>query len=747
MSTGSFQINNIKIVTGAEGGNLTDTIGATVTYSVARISGTDIKIEVTVRTSQTGKKYSTLNSAYPIIAEIILNGSVLGNINVKSRVGSVLNKVGEGIFVKGMPVNATSANLIVRILHNNDMARSTAVPISFDLGYTNVSAPGEPVPTNKTTPWRNNTYEWSFQAATSGINNPVQAYEINYQIYNNGAWGDWKVAETINAAIATSIANAAAVTSAINYSKPRDFFKTIREGNRIRIAVRAIGRNGDISPWHNENPTWPASIAGAGQYQTQNTTPEGPTFETSSPISFDSPEIKLSSTHGSTNNYNGKVTTLKFGLGNTSSPKLYQSNASAPGEKKSYTFDVSNYMIPATKITLTGVVSDGWATGSSTKTYLCGARLSTPEIQLTALRDGFDLYVSDITVDNQRIPSTIDRTITIYIKYSNKSNFSVYKTLKNQNSSIVATMTKEDIFKVLGVPSSRDIRLQAYVTTSIPNYSIVKSVTVTSSFEWYSYPTPTISARDGFSTPYYRQGTSYPAAMNNITFSIISPKQTIEYRIGTTVIKNGTVYSLTGYSQEGKKTITCDVYEKYSNGSILLKKGLEIGSIYKIMQRREMIRNSAILQNGNNILQNGQIRIDLRSSLNYVIAGKIGIYFNDKMITELNYDNKDRDFYVTLNFSADNNGYKPSQGYKLINVNGNTVSEQAAVKIHDTNILEIKYRNLVEKYATVPSPSATDLKNGVSPTLYSNLTETSNKVELFAYASPIVNTKYTISTI
>lgn len=746
MSTNNFQVNGIIVTAGG----YTDTLGATVTYSVARDVNTLI-MNFRVVTNSTGQRYNSFNSTHAITATVKAVASntsstqlnLIGSpIIVKPADyptgSSIFDRSGGGSYKLIVDPTTTSVRILVEIQHNNDKSGSAFATIKFPAGYGEVGAPGTPQPKDLTTPWRDNTYAWKIPSAQNGVYNKVAKYNIKYQIYQNGAWSNWSTPETVTATTASSF----------DYIKPKSFFKTINEGNRVRISVCAVGEKGDVSLWKNEqeNTSW-TNLPGAGSYQTQNTAPEGPTFETSSPLSLNNPIVKLSSAHGSTNNYNSDSSYkgqsyLSFGIINTNdTPSLKKSDWSRPGDKKVYSFNVSNYLIPGGRVTLRGGVSDGWEVRYSTKDYLCGKILSTPSISLdNTSKNEFLLSISDITIDGQKIHSSITRTKTIKIKYSYQSSYTTFKTITDKGSMEVVSMTKKDIFNTLGVPNNINAKLQVYVTVKIPEYSAVSSEVSIASFNWITnYPTPTISARDGYTTPYYREGTYVPAVMENITFSIMNPNPLIEYRIGTTVIQNGTTYSVAGLIGEGIKDINCEVYEKYSAGSIFLGK-IGVGRIYKINKRIAKVDNTISNLNSSNILNNENINFNIKNNSNFKMKGNINIYFNDIKVCNLDYNSINNTLEINIIFSKSPDGYLPSNGYKITSINGKSVgSGKGIVNIHQNNVLKIEYENIKELFGTVPYPTNSDLIIPVSK--YSSITVNSDSISLSAFSNPVINNK------
>ena len=752
MASGTIRITNIPV----SAGGYDYALGATATWSTTR-SGNTVTVSGKVMTDAQGS-YS-FNSTYAINCTLVWGGDVKKNIVIKAADSgsSIFSRAGsyEQTFTN-VPASQTTFNMRVIINHtNNSNSGEGSGTISFPVGYTSISYTKTPTPTTTTYPWRLGNFSWKIYKATGGTNNAVSKYIVYYRIYNksNSSWGSWTKK---NEFAASAFGSATYVTTTYTSSIPQQ--------NAMQIKVEAVGKQGDTAA-ATEKATWATSLSTQG-FQTVNTPPPAPTFDTASPLTAGAATIKVSAKDSSTAYYNNGNSYLKFSILAGTGYDWKNSATAAYTNTFSYSKNLTSSLTNKVgdNIEINAAVWDGIEIGPNTsKTYQYGVALTnfggiTFEVNEIPVSNNFTINIHKPKVDNYAYPSTKSVNYTMYISYSSSSGYKSLATgsITKNESGVILTKNRTDLFNILGAPANTSSKIYFKVLYSATGLKSVYSDVVSLGIDFINYTVPIIGNWDGSAARYRYNGGSPigPCVANSVLITNLSTNVKYIFTIDSTskIVTGVSSYYYPvndlDYSSTKSYNIKYSAYEVIKNTSILLGSGTITNSSFYRPSQINTVPSHSLTLSDKNFLTTGDNNIvegiyKLSVSLQ-VYKATIKLYLNDTQFGTYNINqikqNSEFNESLTITATDSSSGYMPSSGYKItsytIGNNTTTVSNGPTINVNETNILKIivTIRELFAESKSTDVANYTILNDAFSTTLSKTLTSS-----LIATALPNVS--------
>jgi len=752
MASGSIRITNIPI----SAGGYDYSLGATAAWSTTRSGNT---VTVTGKVTTDSGPYS-FNSTYAINCTLVWGGDVKKSIVIKASDSgsSIFNRAASYEQSFSVNANQTSVGMRVTINHTNNASSGSAEEaITFPVGWTGISYSKAPKPKITTYPWRGSASDikWYIYKGTDGTSNAISKYTTYYNRYQKSTskWLGWTKQNEF----------AASVFGSNSYAEV-PYGGSVAAGDAVKLKVIATGKMGDTVEVV-ETAVWDTTVATQG-FQTMNSTPDAPTFNTSSPLTLGSTvNVKISAKDTSTSYYNNGNSYLRFSL-TTSSSSTDWENSSTGTYTNTFTYikNVASLLTSraGSNVTLYAKVNDGFATTSTSKTYQCGKTLSAPALNF----DGSTIIpyndislvvnVPPVLIDGYSPYSGVTTTVKLYISYSSSSGF---KELVNStytgNNGIMFTsgITRSAIISKLGNPSSISSKVYFKASHSINGFDTVYTSVKNLSIEFPSYAIPTMN----WTTTLYRYNGGSPLGRcinSSVGIQIINTTDTAAQKlkyvftcssvtktVTPTTANSTTSLNVSTLTRSKTYNVSYSIYEK-STG-VLLKSGtITDSSFYLAVQISSGLTSSLNMTDSEFfIVPNSNInRVEGTYSFNVglqVYQATIDFYLNDtKFATETISKVKAEDGgnpnvkNLTITITSSDSGYKPTNGYKISGITWNNHSistiSTPSININANNTLKIvvSVRELFASTKTTTWTNYSNTNNNFSTTLTKTVTKT-----------------------
>lgn len=755
MASGSIRITNIPI--SASGYDYT--LGATATWSTTR-SGNTVTVSGKVTTDAQGS-YS-FNSTYAINCTLVWGGDVKKNIVIKAADSgtSIFSRAGsyEQTF-SNVPASQTSFNMQVIINHiNNNSSGSGSGTITFPIGWTNISYAKKPVPVITTYPWRASasTIKWYAYKGTDGTSNTISKYTVYYNRYQKSAskWLGWTKQTEFSA---SSIGSNSYFT--VSYGG------SLSEGDAVKLKVIATGKMGDTAEVV-ESATWSTSLATQG-FQTGNTAPPKPTFDTATPLTLGSTvNVKISAKDTTTAYYNDGQSHLNFSITAVAGQTDWKSsNTGAYTNTFSYTKNVASLLTNyyGKTITLYAGVYDGFTQGTiATKAYQCGKNLIAGSLSLSLTTIPYSgslltIQASPVSIDNSAYHpgSSVTTTIKLYASYSSSSGFVQLASANvSGNNGYIFTdgLTRTELIDTLGKPSSTSSKIYFKVSYSISGFTTVYSAVKSASIAFINPTVPTMNWNTELA--YYRYNGGNPVGRcvaSSVSISIVDSNASALKYIFTCGSATKTVsptstsstISLNVSKLTTAKTynVTYQIYEKATE--VLLKSGTISDSTFYRAGQITAKPSHSWSWTDKNFLENETEVNSVTGTYEYnmtddqVYKSTVQFYLNNtlfytKELTQLKKNTSDTSVTVKITITDSNAGYKPSAGYKITGVKWGSNNEETpisnpSITVNGTNTLKIVH-TIQEQFAMSPSTNVSSYvenNSNFDTTLSNTLTDSS----------------------
>ena len=754
MASGSIRITNIPI----SADSFDYTLGATATWSTTR-SGNTVTVSGKVTTDEQGGY--PFNSTYAINCTLVWGGDVKHNIVIKAadNGSSIFSR--SQTYTKSFTVNSTqtSISMSVVINHtNNPTSGSGSGTITFPVGWTNISYTKVPKPVTTTYPWRASasTVKWYAYKGTDGISNTISKYTVYYNRYQKSAskWLGWTKQTEFSA---SSIGSNSYFT--VSYGG------SLSEGDAVKLKVIATGKMGDTAEVV-ESATWSTSLATQG-FQTGNTAPPKPTFDTATPLTLGSTvNVKISAKDTTTAYYNDGQSHLNFSIMAGAGQTDWKSSSTGTYTNTfSYTKNVASLLTNyyGKTITLYAGVYDGFTQGTiATKTYQCGKNLIAGSLSLSSTTIPYSgslltIQASPVSIDNSAYHpgSSVTTTIKLYASYSSSSGFVqlASSTVSGNNGYIFTDgLTRTELIDTLGKPSSTSSKIYFKASYSISGFTTVYSAVKSASIAFINPTAPTMNWNSNLA--YYRYNNGNPVGRcvaSSVPISIVdSNASALKYiftcgSVTKTVspTQTSSTVSLSVSSLTTSKTynVTYQIYEKATE--VLLKSGtISDSTFYRAGQITAGPSHSwswtdkNFLENETNVNSvTGTYEYNMTD--NQVYKSTIQFYLNNtlfytKNLTQLKKNTRDTSVTVKITITDSNAGYKPSAGYKITGVKWGSNNEETpisnpSITVNGTNTLKIVH-TIQEQFAMSPSTNVSSYvenNSNFDTTLSNTLTDSS----------------------
>ena len=757
MASGTIRITNIPV--SASGFDYT--LGATATWSTTR-SGNTVTVSGKVTTDEQGGY--PFDSTYAINCTLVWGGDVKHNIVIKAadNGSSIFSR--SQTYTKSFTVNSTqtsiSMSVVINHTNNPNSSGSGSGTITFPAGWTNISYTKKPVPIITAYPWRNGSYKWTAYKATNGTNNAVNKYTIYRNIYDKSAskWLGW-VEQTSFAASSLS-----GSTFEVSFNG-----SGMDSNDSIKIKITATGKMGDTVTVE-ESATWATSLATQG-FQTANTPPPAPVFDTPTPLTIGSSKIKISAKDTSTAYYNNGQAHLNFYL---STSTTVSTTASATGTytntfsyEKDFATSLTNQI--GNSIQVYAKTYDGfvYSSANTSKIYQYGSKLiagsASCSVSLIPRTGSFNFSATKPAVDKSGYYlSTKSTTIRYYISYSSSSGFKELgsKTLSAGTFSVSLSKTRADIINLIGLPANTSSIVYYKVKYEVSGFTAVESSVKNISFDFSAPPIPSLSilAYDGKTQKYYRYNNGSPLgpiANNNITLpGGPGTPYKITYTIGTTSYSTTSISNYvfnTSSLKEGTYSISYKIYETISNKDYLVDSGALSSKFYKGVPISVKPSAQVVNIDDNNFLDGtglNTVQIDCKASITdkQAYSRNVILYINNTEIVNKTYTSVTQGTAtynnIVITATASENGYCPSNNYKIIQTlfdnNTYTLANGPSININGTNTFKITV-NIKELFATSASDQLSSYTNQLSA--FNTILSYSASGTLVATALPITEGK------
>lgn len=246
----------MKFIVPSVSGNLS---AATLTFTLFAVKASASSATVNYRISTSGKDGST---------NTVPSGLVSGSVTFSSLTASGY----QGSFTTAA-VNLTAGSTYYLWLHGGTafQAYKHASYYSVTLNYTAYTACGAPTSCSVSSTLAEGAVTLSWSGATSGTNNTISSYEIQYsESSDNSSWGSWTALTTVSTT---------ATSGSVSVSPPstRGYYR------RFQVHTRGAAGSSYYSGWKVSSNT-----------VRKNTLPTAPTNFTASPANYNNENVTLS---------------------------------------------------------------------------------------------------------------------------------------------------------------------------------------------------------------------------------------------------------------------------------------------------------------------------------------------------------------------------------------------------------------------------------------------------------------------